>query len=203
MLALLKKKFPQWFPIALWGLIGCGLVAVIVVAFVLLTRIPRPAPEITATNVETNIRTWLDSFHLSSKKMDDPQSLFALVVTLDNGTRMVIARPKLLDRYIVLQSSITISQEDKAIFDGLPLEERAIFAARLSAELSRTGMGFTMDLAQNNITLTRRVPITSNLTEGTFMENFDEMDSAKILVLRTVVLMLLDAKRKINSTKSS
>jgi hypothetical protein len=110
--------------------------------------------------------------------------------------RILVTRPKALDRYIVLQSSIIISPADKAMFDGLPEEEKGLFAGRLAVELSKTGMGYVMDLAtSSNITLLRRVPITANLNEGNFMEAVDALDNAKQGALRTLILMLVDLRK--------
>jgi hypothetical protein len=193
----LQHSHPSWFGVVLWGLVGCGLIAVILMPFILLKRLPKRAPEVTPENIEANIRTWFDSFRLSTKRIDDPQSLFALLATLDNDMKILITRPKLLDRYIAIHSAITISPDDKAMLDGLPAEEHGIFAMRLSVELSRTGMGYTMDLPKNTITLTRRVPITANLNEGNFMEAVDAVDNAKLGALQTLVLMLHDVKKKL------
>ncbi len=166
MLGILKVAFPVWFTPVLWGLIGAGIVAVILASLVLVKRIPARSPEVTTANIETNIRNWLDAFQIGTKKVEDPQWLFAFVAELDNKIHVLIARPKNLDRYVILQSAITLSPEHKVIFDKLSESDKAIFAARLSIEISRAGVGYTMDLVHGLITLIRRVPITPNLNEG-------------------------------------
>lgn len=188
-LAVLKKKDSRWFKPATWGLIGAGLAAVIVVAFVALTRMPKPLPGITPDNVEASLRTWLDNFELSSKKIDDPQSIFALVITLDNGTHLVASRPKTLDRYLLFSSSVSFGQEDNALLARMPKEESDQLKLRISAELVKARVEYSMD-ALNTITILRRIPITENVTEDTVMHTVDAINFDKLLVLQTIYLTL-------------
>lgn len=197
MLAYLQSSYQTWFTSALWGLIGSALIAVIVAAFEIWRRLPKPTPEVTPENVEANIRAWLDSFRLSVKREDNPIALFTLVATPDNGMPIVIWRPKALDRYVIVEATITISPEDKPLFDNLPAEEKGIFATRLSVELSRASMGFVMDLDKSNVIgLQRRLPITADLTESNLMTTVDEVGNARLRALRTLTLMLFDIKKQ-------
>jgi hypothetical protein len=198
MLAFMKVWYPEWFSVVAWGLAGCALMAVIVAAFAIWTRLPKPVPQVTLENVEVNIRAWIDAFRLGVKSVDEPQSLFTLVVTLDDGLSVLITRPKVLSRYIAIQSSISISPDDKSLFDGLSPDDKAYFALRLSTVVARTGLGSNMDLAQGTITLVRRVPISANLNEGSFMEAVDAVDIAKHGLLRELVLMLMDERKKLS-----
>lgn len=197
-LAYLKLAHPAWFTAGLWGLVGSALITFIVVAFVIWRRLPKLPPEITPENVEAKIREWLDSFRFSIKREVNPEAIFALVTAPENGLPVVIARPKTFDRYIVIEASVTISPEDRILFDRLSEEEQGIFAARLSVELSRNTMGFVMDLRTSSvISLQRRLPITSDLTESTFMAAVDEVGNARLRTLRVVILMLIDVRKKL------
>lgn len=196
-LALLKAFVPNLFTLVLWGFIGAALVAVILVAWAVWTRIPKRLPETTPENVEANIRTWLDAFQVTTQRVTEPSAIFAFLVTLTSGMKSVIMRPRLFDKYIQMESAIRMGVDDRARFDALPQEEQSVFAATFSVELSRTGMGFTMDLPNNNFILCRRIPITPNLTEGNFMEALEALDSAKVGTHRMLTLMLIDVKRKL------
>ena len=195
-LAVLKSIAPNLFSYVLWGLVGSALTAVIVAAWIIFKRIPKLPPETTPENIEANIRRWLDSFQLSVKKVDDENAIFTLVATTDSDMKIAITRLKAFDRYVLLQSAINIAPEDKVRFDALSLDERGRFAASLTVELARSGLGFQMKLDQNIITLDRRVPITSGLTEVSFMEALDHLDRSKIGIHRTLILMLIDLKDK-------
>lgn len=188
-LALLKKKGSAWFAPALYGLIGCGLVAVVVIAFVVLTRIPKPPPDITSENVEANIRTWLDSFGWSTKRVDDPLATFALVATLDNGTPIEIARPKAADHYISLASALVFTPEQKEQLDKISKAEANQLADDVKIEMTRMKTGYEMRQPES-ITLSRQILISNNLTEGVFLQNIEEMDSAIALAKITMVRSL-------------
>src|SRR5207249_10889306 len=76
LLASLKNKTQRLLLSIAWGLIGCALTGIILVAFVVITRIPKAPPPVTPQTIETNVRGWLDNFSLSSKKYDDPKLFF-------------------------------------------------------------------------------------------------------------------------------
>jgi hypothetical protein len=196
-LALLKHFVPNLFTLVLWGLVGAALVAVILAAWAVLTRIPKRLPETTPENVESNIRAWLDTFQITTQRITEVNGIFALLVTLASGMKIVIMRPRLYDKYIQMESATRMSDHDKKRFEALPPEEQNIFGAAFSVELARTGMGFTMDLLSNNIVLSRRIPITPNLNEGSFMEALEALDQAKIGTHRMLTLMLINLKRKL------
>lgn len=194
-LALLKTRRPQWVSPVLYGLLGSGSVAIILVAFYGLAAIPKKQrPQTTPENVEANLRVWLDAFGISTRKVTDQDSHFALIVTLNNGTPVAIVRSKKLDRYIVLQSTLTISPEHKTLLDKLSNGQKMQIREELAVEMARAKIGFTiepsLEPSLSGITLTRRVPITTNLAEDTFMERIDEIDEAVILARNTIVLAL-------------
>lgn len=196
-LAILKVWYPEWLPVAGWFLAGSALAGVIVASLTLLRRLPKPAPEVTTDNAEANIRAWLETFRVGTKTHDIDQSKFAIEITLENSFKSLIHQPKALGaRYVLIESFLEIGKEDKVEFDKLPIQEQAVFGAQLKVELAKTGMGFGMDLAKNKVSLNRRVPITANLNEGTFMEAIEVMDSARQRVLMTMSLMLLDLQMK-------
>jgi hypothetical protein len=196
-IAYLQHSYQAWFTWVLWTLISAALITVIVAAFEIWRRLPKPTTEVTPENIEANIRAWLDSFRLGVKREENPDALFTIIASLDNGMPILIWRPRLLDRYIMVEGHIRISPDDKAIFDSLPEEEKAVFAMRLSVELSRDSMGFVMNLAQtNDIVLQRRLPITTDLTESNFMTAVDEVTNATHRAFKTLSLMLHEMIKK-------
>lgn len=195
-LTLLRAFLPNLFTYVLWCLIGSALTSAIVVAWILLRRIPKRLPETTPENVEGNIRSWLDAFLITTQKINEPNAMFGLLVTLQSGMKIVIVRPKDLNRYIQMETAIVMSPDDKARFDALSKEEQNIFGATLSVDLSRTGMGYVMDLPNNSVVLSRRIPITANLNESAFMEALEALDHAKMGMHRLLVLMLIKLKKQ-------
>jgi len=196
LLAVLKVYFPNWFTFAIWTLAGTGLLAVVLVPFMLLLllrRIPKPKPEVTPENIEISIRKWLDTFRLSAKPEVFPEAFFALVVTPMPNLNVLVMRLKAFERYIVIQSTITVSPEHKAMIDNLSPDDRNVFAARYAAELANMSVGWTLDLPNNVISVERRLPITENLSEDSFMRAIDLVTSAKFGAIHRFVLMLTDA----------
>lgn len=194
-LTLLNKYAPNWFDSVYLGLKGAALVAVLIAALILITRLPKRTVKITPENIETSVRAWLDAFRVGIKTHDDAALLFGLIVTPENGMPIVVGQLKTFKRYIHIQASITISENDKTFFDQLSVRGKNTFAARLNVELARTGMIYRMDLKQNHISLTRRVPIVEDLSEGSFLEALDALDIARTRMLRVLELMLLDASK--------
>jgi hypothetical protein len=192
-LTFLKKRGSAWFAPALYGLVGCSLVAVIVYSVVALNNIPpKKSPPVSPDNVEANIRTWLDRFGLSvAKGPDESDTIFSLFVTLRNGVGITIWRPKSLDRYVVLATLVSIKPSDQDVVNQLSPEETARFTARIRAEMARVKLIYTAESPLRTITLQKRIPITDNLTEDVFMQAIDEVNSAALLVLETMDLELI------------
>lgn len=194
--AVLSHVAPDFFFAVLWGLVSAALISIIILTFIVLRRTPKRVPAVTPENVESSIRVWLDSFRLGVRKIDETETHFSLIVShLDK--QIVVRRYKTLDRYVTVQITIVLSPKARTVYEQLSIEERNIFAARLLVEVSRTSMVAMMDLETPNggITLARRLPITENLTEESFMSAVDAVDSARIQVLRTLELMLLDVTK--------
>lgn len=203
LLAYLKVYYPDWFTIVLWALVGCALMTIPVIAFVLIARLPKRPEEITEQNVEGYIRQWLDAFSIAVKKNDSPEAYFGLVATYNNGLSVNIHRLKNLGRYVLLRSAILIVPEHKEVFDNLPEEEKEVFSVRFNVELSKTAVGgYIMDLKEGRVILERRIPITTELTEGSFMDAIDQLQSAHFHTIATWVLMITDEQKRLKGALS-
>ena len=118
---------------------------------------------------------------------------FVLVVNLRNGTPVYISRAKPIDGYLLLQTTVSLSQEHQAIVSKLSREQAVRVSQELAQEMARSKIGFSLSgVPLQQILVTRSVPITASLTEETFARNLDEVDSAVMLAKATVSLALED-----------
>jgi hypothetical protein len=142
------------------------------------------SPQITPENVETNIRTWLDAFGLSVKKIPnpDPNVYFGLEVMLRSGTPVIVTRAKPFERYVTLQSALVVSPEHKAPLGKLTEPQMTQLRNGLSSELSKAKIGFEIKgLPLSNIVVATRIPITNRLTEYEFIARIDEIEFAVVV----------------------
>jgi hypothetical protein len=190
LVAYLKAKRPSWANVVLYGLAAFCLLVVSFWAFKSMAVLPKEIPQVTANNVETNIRAWLDHFQLGTKKISDPDSHFSYIVTLRNGTLVTLKHVKNFDNYITLLANLEISPEQKIQLAGLKKEQLNLLIHEVVLELSRTkAEGMILNPLQN-VLLERRVPITNNLTEDIFIERLNEVGFVLNAARETIILGL-------------
>jgi hypothetical protein len=189
MFAYLKKKQSQWLPMFTWGLGGAALILACILMWKGLMAIPEKHVSITPQNVEANIRTWLDDFHLSTKSDSNPAAHFVLLATLSNGDGVYIVRLHDLEHYLVFKSNIGISPDHLSIIRSMGKADYDQFVAETSLELARAKVNFALSGSPvTNIAIESTLPITENLTEADVMKSIDEMDAAMVLVRNSVAL---------------
>src|SRR5438105_1505763 len=86
MMTYLKKKEWRLSTPLLYGLGASAFVAVILIALVVIIRMPKEPERITPDNVEIHARTWLEKFGFSVRKDPIPNTVFALVAKDRNDT---------------------------------------------------------------------------------------------------------------------
>lgn len=173
---------------ALYFLGAASLTAITLFAIRMLINVPIPQTQITTDNIEQNVRTWCDTFKLGTQKESDPDAIWAIIITLKDGRSIVVFRPKSQDRYMVLQSKITLSAEHAAKYKALSQGELDHFRSALVIEIARSGAAF--EWRQNDINLMIRIPITSTLTEAEFIKHIEEISNATLVAIAAVNLQL-------------
>jgi hypothetical protein len=200
LIAYLKKQSSSWLGPAIWGFGGSGLVAFTLLCFWGISAIPKNRPpDVTMSNVEENLRTWMDDFGLSTKKEDSPAAYFSLTTTLPNGDPITVSRLKSHERYIAIQAIITIADEHKKILSALPKDELDELEAQLSLELGRAKTTNIISHPLDRVVLLSRMPITPTMTEDEFMRQLDGLDSGIQLVRNTVQIKVLESARKVRA----
>ena len=168
------------------------LIAILIVGVIKLGEIQdriSPADKVSPETIETNIRTWLDAFGITTKKVrgDDAEVHFELLVTMSSsGRRITIARAKKHDRYIAFASTLALSPESKAALGNITKEQDDRLRRDLGLELARMKMVYRFP-EPLTVSVRKVVPITDGLTEHDFLTALDDVDFALTLVNHTML----------------
>lgn len=134
-----------------------------------------------AFTMET-VRKWLDRFRLTSNIEDQDDAVFALLVSLDTGVKMVIRQPKRLPEYIVLLTKVVYSKEDRPKFDALELQVKAEIATSLRIAVFNTNVESVVEAELKSVSLFKNIPITKDLTEAVLLEKICDVERVTLLV---------------------
>lgn len=191
-LAFLKARGARWLYPALYGMVGCALVAIVLYSFAALTAIPKKPTQVTPDTIETSIRTWADTFGLGIKKESESGSYFVYVITLPSSTPVAVSRSRKLDRYISFSTTLTVSPQHSSALERLSTSEMDQISRHVAVEMARFKIGFSLlgPSPLKAVLLVKSVPITSDFTEGSFAEQLSTMDSAVALARETLILNL-------------
>ena len=194
-LAALKTFRPQWAPIVLYGLAGfVGVFTLFVMAEVQVrlsdlnrditiinNKIPERSPEVTPETIEANIREWSNHLGFSTRREPDGDSYFlSYVLTLKNGFHVTVRKTNERENFLTFLGRLRVSATHKKAFEQLPARGQIQFVNNLGLELSRAKIGFSINMPES-ITIETGVPITSTLTEYSFLEKVSETDLAMVL----------------------
>lgn len=196
MLAWARAKKPSWAPITLYGLAGSVLILGCIAEVSLMHYTSLRTPIVEQGNVESLVRKWIDNFHLSSTKLDDSASSFALLVGLRNGTPIVVRCTKDFSHYITIQGTLTVSPDDSVALAKLPSIKRDEIRQQMILEGSRQRIVFSLlGNPLTSITVERRIPITPSLSENAFINGLDEVDNALLCLRESFATSLANAKK--------
>lgn len=145
-------------------------------------------PLITSDNLEVNVRQWLDDFHLSVKRKDDPDAFFSFDIVGPSGG-MTLRRAKKLDKYLVLGAIAGLDEKLMNEYSRLSDEQKAELDSDLKLELARARLSFEYRLP-GPILISNAIPITANLTEYDVIKNISDFGDAILLVKTSVAANL-------------
>jgi len=186
-----KEKW-SWPTMALYALVS---VACVLFIFDRLTQPPRSDVEpVDLRNVESKIKTWLDSFYIGSQRIRDDKSYFNYQLPAATANPPItIARVKDRAQYVTILAHIKLAEDDKAFYGKLSDLSRTEFLMQLRSELAKAKIGYILDFTGGSVDtiVYRQVPITNALTESTFMREIDEVGFAAAIVNDTIELTLL------------
>ena len=149
--------------------------------------------EVGVEDIESNVVRWSETFGFATRKGDpNTATYFSRVLTLTNGIPVTVVRPKEQGNYLVLASSLGLSPEHREKMLRLSASERTTVLRTVLLELARARIGYNIsaDNLVPTILVSKRVPITSQLTEAVFVDAVLELESALTLARESLVLKL-------------
>jgi hypothetical protein len=189
LIALIKTKKEKWAGPVLYGLTGFVLVFVLGSALTGNAPLSTKPQLITSENLEPNLRTWLDNFHLSVTKREDPNSFFSFDVVLRGGQGLTLSRHKNLDKYLALAAGVTPGEDITDKYNHLTDDQRTEIAEDLNVELGRARLSFAFNLPKQ-IVIESFIPITPNLTEYDVIKTIGDFDGSILLVRSSMAVNL-------------
>jgi hypothetical protein len=184
LLVILKLKTSYWADLISYVL--SVVTFLVVIFYVFLPQIPQVTPD----NIDTHVRTWLDNFSVSSKRINYPDSHFAYQVTFSGERNILVSRLKRFDKYLTLSVGLVLIPQYKALLDNATEEQKAQLKHILTLEMARFKTNSELSPTLQSMRIIRRIPITSNLTEGMFIEILAEVQLAGVLGEETFLFAL-------------
>ncbi len=148
---------------------------------------PSEPPKITTENIESIIKQWAESFHYGYRRDDDPKSYFKYVISLPDGSPIVVRRLKDYDQYLSIEAALKMSTNSQALIDRLPRKKQEEIAMAIRIEMLRYKVGYQdINVPLQTMALSISLPINSALTEFDFVRTLNELHSARLLTREIV-----------------
>lgn len=210
-LTWIKHKWPRYGDLALYWVACAACLAVLWFAITGYVPFSTRPPQITPENIEANLKAWSENLGLGITKVSqlipEQDAYFGMVVTLQSGNPVTVFRGKQKPGYLQMQCPLALSQEHLAMLNKLTKDEAHAATQEVLLELARTKLGFQMMTAsgqlvapggsaaqpivlQQTIVIMKAAPITNDLTEATFAQHINEIDSAIAIVRGSTELTL-------------
>src|SRR5579859_886880 len=199
LLGYVKSKVPDHAPTIAYAVFGATCVAILLFTITGRGIISKRPPEVTAENIEENIKKWTENNGLSIAKVSSSvlagqNADFGFMVTLDSKNQILVFRGKEKSSFIQIQSQLMLSPEHLAILNKLTKEQADDAIEEVTLEMNRARIGYIMQMAlappmMSGPTATTKAPmfgqtilVTKPLAmtaanEVTFMENLNQIDS--------------------------
>jgi hypothetical protein len=185
LLTLLKRKWPEYANSVLFGLVGATCVAVLWFTFTGKAFLAKAQPETTPENIDANIRSWADALGIGIQRQPTtPQTYFTYLITLRNGTQIVVARPMTDPGRLQFTESIFATPLLKDMMAKLSNEQASTATVELELELARLNIGvqaLTQSLHPTAIGLIKNARITATFDKDMFQDYLDEMDTSRVV----------------------
>ena len=149
--------------------------------------------KVSLRNVQRKISEWLKTSNFAFREIDEWHAWhFGFQIT-EPGIRMYVARVRGRgrERYITLIGEITpFSAQGKAVYDKLEGDEKGNFIRKIVLQAAISKISFTYNFDKNTVTITKRVSITSKLSESDLLEAINDVNMSATIIWNTIVLEL-------------
>lgn len=147
-LGYLKRNAPDQAPTIAYSVFGATCVAILLFTFTGRGLLSRRPPEVTAENLEENIRKWAENNGLSIAKVSSTVTgqnvYFGFVITLPSRNQIMVFRGKEKSTFIQMQSPLVLSQEHLTMLNKLSKEQADDAIEEVTLEMNRARIGFIM-----------------------------------------------------------
>jgi hypothetical protein len=189
LLAVLKERNSKWAGVFAYGFAGFAFMSIIVFTFTGHAIFSTETPHTTSENVESNVRVWADKFSLGIQKQADDKFSFVYAISLPTGRGVLVGRPKQREGYLQFQGNTALSPEHEAALKKLSPSQLERISDEISLEMARSKVGFAaIGVPFKGLVVSKAVPITSSLTEDSFVATLDEIDSDMLLAREAIRL---------------
>jgi hypothetical protein len=186
------------FSTFLYGMIGYALISTIIVVFWGIRALRFRQPEVSANNLETTIRRWLDGLDLGSKSASDPTWNFGLLTALPGGESIHIIHMKEHPGFIAFQANLAICAEHQAILKAMPVAYFEKLAQEVVLGVFLANMALAIRTRLNGVAFFSQIAITTDLTEDALLKHLNDMESAIILARKAILLGVERAPRLVS-----
>ena len=129
LIAYLKRKGSKWAMHIFYGVITSG--ALFSILYVV------SSPPTNALNVKSRTKSWLSSLGFKALPIELPDAAFAYTVTTPMKIDIVVfCDTKSRPQYLVVQTDLFISQQDKMLLDSLPAQRTQEVAKAIPQDLN-------------------------------------------------------------------
>jgi hypothetical protein len=170
--------------------LGFSIVLVSITAGTVLIQLRRRVP-FRIGEVESAIKSWVEAFGYGIRKLDIPDAYFAYQVTASDGNPVVVLRPTRLDRYLMLQRGVVLSDRHRQLFNELADKEAKRLVSEVRLRLAQANIQFSHGGSTfTKIVVQKRIPLTEDLTEYKFVEAIVEIMCAYVIANETITQRL-------------
>jgi hypothetical protein len=191
-LTWVRNKWPKYGSLALYWVATAACLSIL--SFALTGYVPFAShpPQVTADNIENNIKLWSENLGLAFTNAPIPDSYFGYRITTGSGNQIQVSRStKQKPAYLQLAATLAVSLEHQAILGTLKKDQIETMMQEITLEVSKKGLGFaiassvipqtgTNSIGQTVMVFQKGISIAS-LSETSFASSIDEMESTIVL----------------------
>jgi hypothetical protein len=140
----------------------------------------------TSDDIRTRVHTWVSGTSMSIEDVSSgfPNAIFVDHIQLpSDGASMLLWQPKQYSQYLVLEARIGITDEpQKRAFEKLSVKQRTDFLREIIIEVNRLQLECGVQPTTNEMVTIRKTMLISTLTDDSFHNNIQIVNSAIALV---------------------
>jgi hypothetical protein len=187
-----------------WPMIAMGAFALLSWAAVgTWIYIRHISANVTPSNIEEHLRPWLDQFHFSVAKEEDPSAYFRLEVQLPDKAGLTIERIKGRDQYLTLGAYASLTPELVDRFNKLNKNDQEKIGSALALDIILAGRFQCDENLPRPMLVVKQIPITNELTENVLLTSIQDIYDGLVLVRDSFILNLQQTENASITNKSS